>query len=296
MKTNTMKSRMQGAALLLAAAGRFIKVAPWVTSLPVLLCAFAGTAKAETATPPAKGMDLYLLVGQSNMAGRGKVDEESKQVHSRVFMLNKEGQWVPATDPMHFDKPSAGVGPGLAFGKAMAESAPEARIGLIPCAVGGTPLKLWSPGVQDPNTKAFPYDDTLRRVQLALKDGSLKGIIWHQGESDRPATDFSRKQYVAKFTDFIARLRQDLNAPQVPFVAGELPQLDEKFLEVNQRFNELLQGLGSTVSNYACVSAKDLTDGGDKLHLDANSARIFGKRYAEAMLRLLKGPQTAPGN
>jgi hypothetical protein len=276
MKTHTMKSRMAGSALLLAAAG--------------LSWTFAGTAQAETP----KDMDLYLLVGQSNMAGRGKVDEESKQVNPRVFMLNKDGQWVPATDPMHFDKPSAGVGPGLVFGKAMAEAAPDARIGLIPCAVGGTPLKLWSPGVQDPNTKAFPYDDTIRRVQLALKDGSLKGIIWHQGESDRPATDFSRKQYTAKFTDFIARLRQDLNAPQVPFVAGELPQLDEKFLEVNQRFNEMVQGLKSTVSNYACVSAKDLTDGGDKLHLDTNSARIFGQRYAEAMLQMLKSPQAAP--
>ena len=271
-----MKSRMAGSALLLAAAG--------------LSWTFAGTAQAETP----KDMDLYLLVGQSNMAGRGKVDEESKQVNPRVFMLNKDGQWVPATDPMHFDKPSAGVGPGLVFGKAMAEAAPDARIGLIPCAVGGTPLKLWSPGVQDNNTKAFPYDDTLRRVQLALKDGSLKGIIWHQGESDRPATDFSRKQYAEKFTDFIARLRQDLNAPQVPFVAGELPQLDEKFLEVNQRFNELVQGLKSTVSNYSCVSAKDLIDGGDKLHLDTNSARIFGKRYAEAMLQMLKSPQAAP--
>jgi hypothetical protein len=276
MKTHTMKSRMAGSALLLAAAG--------------LSWTFAGTAQAETP----KDMDLYLLVGQSNMAGRGKVDEESKQVNPRVFMLNKDGQWVPATDPMHFDKPSAGVGPGLVFGKAMAEAAPDARIGLIPCAVGGTPLKLWSPGVQDNNTKAFPYDDTLRRVQLALKDGSLKGIIWHQGESDRPATDFSRKQYAEKFTDFIARLRQDLNAPQVPFVAGELPQLDEKFLEVNQRFNELVQGLKSTVSNYSCVSAKDLIDGGDKLHLDTNSARIFGKRYAEAMLQMLKSPQAAP--
>lgn len=254
-----------------------------------------GLALLAAAGPAANGMDLYLLIGQSNMAGRGKVDEESKKVHPRVFMLNKDGQWVPATDPLHFDKPSAGVGPGLAFGKALA-AAPEARIGLIPCAVGGTSIKAWSPGYQDPNTKAYPYDDMLRRVQLALKDGTLKGIIWHQGETDRPTTDWSRKQYAGKFTEFITRLRKDLDAEQVPFVAGELPQLDEKFLEVNKLFNEQLQGFGSTVSNYACVSAKDLTDGGDKLHLDAKSARIFGQRYAEAMLCLLKGPQVAPGN
>lgn len=248
-----------------------------------------GLALLAAAGPAANGMDLYLLIGQSNMAGRGKVDEESKQVHPRVLMLNKDGQWVPATDPLHFDKPSAGVGPGLAFGKALATAAPEARIGLIPCAVGGTSIKAWSPGYQDKNTKAYPYDDMLRRVRLALKDGSLKGIIWHQGESDRPATDWSRKQYVAKFTEFIARLRKDLDAEQVPFVAGELPEINDSLREPTQRFNELLHGLEPTVARYACVSAQGLTDGGDKLHLDTKSARILGQRYAEAMLRLLKG-------
>ncbi|MEI6297157.1 MAG: sialate O-acetylesterase [bacterium] len=279
---------------LLAAAGHFIKVAPLITGLSVLLWAFAGTASAETATPPAKDMELYLLIGQSNMAGRGKVDEESKQIHPRVFMLNKDGQWVPATDPLHFDKPSAGVGPGLAFGKALAEAAPEVRIGLIPCAVGGTSIKAWSPGYQDQGTKAYPYDDMLRRVRLALKDGSLKGIIWHQGESDRPATDWSRKQYTEKFKELIDRLRKDLDTGQVPFVAGELPELDDSIRERTQRFNELLHGLESTVACYACVSAKDLIDGGDKLHLDSKSARILGQRYAEVMLRLLKGRQVTP--
>lgn len=272
-----------------------IRVAPWITGLSVLLWISAGTVTAETATPPAKGLDLYLLIGQSNMAGRGKVDDESKQVHPRVFALNKGGQWVPATDPLHFDKPSAGVGPGLAFGKALAAAAPEARIGLIPCAVGGTSIKVWSPGQQDPGTKAYPYDDMLRRVRLALKDGSLKGIIWHQGESDRPATDWSRKQYAGKLTELITRLRKDLDAAQVPFVAGELAELDDATRERTQRFNELLHSLESTVAGYTCVSAQGLADKGDKLHLDSKSARILGQRYAAAMLGLLKGRQVAPG-
>src|SRR5262245_32294917 len=75
---------------------------------------------------------LYLLIGQSNMAGRGKVEAEDKKPHTRVLMLNKEDQWVPAVDPLHFDKGSAGVGPGLTFGKTLAEADKEVTIGLIP--------------------------------------------------------------------------------------------------------------------------------------------------------------------
>ena len=83
-------------------------------------------------------MDLYLLVGQSNMAGRGVVEEQDKTPHARVLMLSKEGKWVPAIDPMHFDKPAAGVGLGKTFGQLIAEANPGVTIGLIPCAVGGS--------------------------------------------------------------------------------------------------------------------------------------------------------------
>src|SRR5215210_2193260 len=78
---------------------------------------------------------LYLLVGQSNMAGRGKVDSLSKQIDPQIFMLDKNNNWVPATDPVHFDKPEiAGVGPAISFAKEMARGDKKIRIGLIPCA------------------------------------------------------------------------------------------------------------------------------------------------------------------
>src|SRR5690606_744569 len=94
-----------------------------------------------------KDTHIYILMGQSNMAGRGKVTERyAKQQHPRVTMLNQAGEWVPAMHPVHFDKPTiAGVGPGLSFGIAMAEANPEATIALVPCAVGGTPIAKWVP-------------------------------------------------------------------------------------------------------------------------------------------------------
>ena len=91
-------------------------------------------AKAAASQPDPQ-FHLYLLIGQSNMAGRGSVDAESKAAHPRVLMFDNNREWVPATDPLHFDKAVAGVDPGLAFGKQMAEEDSKVLIGIIPCAV-----------------------------------------------------------------------------------------------------------------------------------------------------------------
>ncbi len=245
-------------------------------------------AVSAAAEEPAKGPDqnfhLYLLVGQSNMAGRGAVDAESAKTDPRVLMFTKEMAWAPAKDPLHFDKSAAGVGPGLAFGKAMAEADSKVRIGLVPCAVGGTSIKVWVPGAADKATNTHPYDDMLKRVKEAAKSGVFKGIIWHQGEADRNASD----KYGQQLTDLVERLRKELGSPDIPFVAGELPQFKPDQADMNSKFNDVVQGLSAKIKNYACASAKDLSDKGDKLHLDAKSAREFGRRYAEKMIALQK--------
>ena len=79
---------------------------------------------------PDASLHLYLLVGQSNMAGRGTLDEESKKTDPRILMLTRELQWQPAADPLHFDKPIAGVGPGLAFAKTIAEKNNNGIVGI----------------------------------------------------------------------------------------------------------------------------------------------------------------------
>jgi hypothetical protein len=143
---------------------------------------------AEPAEVPREQFHLYLLIGQSNMAGRGKVEKEDRTPHPRVLALNKQDEWVPAVDPLHFDKRSAGVGPGLAFGKALADADKGVTIGLIPCAAGGSPITVWKKGGYWKQTSSKPYDEALRRTALAQKRGVLKGILWHQGESDsKPA-------------------------------------------------------------------------------------------------------------
>jgi len=239
---------------------------------------------------PDPNFHLYLLIGQSNMAGRGLVDLESKQTDPRVEMLTKELTWKTASDPVHFDKGSAGVGPGLSFGKEMAKANPKVRIGLIPCAVGGTSIKAWAPGMLDESTKTHPYDDMLKRVQEAQKAGVLAGIIWHQGESDQ----HSKLDYGQSLANLIGLLRKDLKSPAVPFVAGELSSFNPKGANGTKKFNEVVQGLATKVENYACVSGEGLKDKGDRLHYDATSARILGKRYAEKMIELQKNSRIVP--
>jgi len=89
---------------------------------------------------------LFLLVGQSNMAGRGAVANDGNPPDPDVLMLTKDSEWVPAKHPIHFDKPVAGVGLALEFARQIRKEFPTSRIGLIPCAIGGSSLDDWQPG------------------------------------------------------------------------------------------------------------------------------------------------------
>ncbi|MBI5772110.1 MAG: sialate O-acetylesterase [Verrucomicrobia bacterium] len=246
------------------------------------------------ALPPKQDFHLFLLLGQSNMAGRGTVTPQDQVPHPRVLMLNKAGEWVPAVDPLHFDKSIAGVGLGRTFGLEIANATPDATIGLIPCAVGGSPIDSWKPGALDNATKTHPWDDAIRRAKLALQAGTLKGILWHQGESDSKR-DLA-PAYAAKLADLIARLRTELAAPTAPFIAGQLGKFAESpWDEFKVQVDQTLRDLPGKVPRTAFVSAEGLQHKGDKLHFDADSYREFGKRYAAAYLKLVREPLPGTG-
>jgi hypothetical protein len=227
---------------------------------------------------------LYALIGQSNIAGRGTVEPHDREPHPRVLCLNRDRQWVPAVDPLHFDKPIAGVGPGLTFGKQIAEQYPSAQIGLIPCAVGGSPIRTWQPGGYWEQTSSHPYDDTLARCRVAQQSGVLKGFLWHQGESDSNEQD--APLYLERLRTLVHRLRTTLQAPRAAFVAATLGDFFVARNEWAATINEALKQLTVEVEHTACVSAAGLLHGGDELHFDAASARELGQRYARAMRAL----------
>ena len=259
-----------------------------ITSIVVLLSSLAAIA----APAPKDKFHLYLLVGQSNMAGRGKVEEQDRTPHPRIFMLDAKDEWVPAREPLHFDKPGvAGVGPGFAFAKAMAEANPEVTIGLIPSAVGGTALAAWQPGATDAATKTTPYDTAIRRTKIAMKDGTLKGLIWHQGEGDTGETN--APTYGARLETTMARFRDDLGVDDLPVVVGQLAPFKADNNPGAQTVNRELAFFPRRLALSATVPATGLDHRGDNLHFNAPSAREFGRRCAAEMLRLQALPKPA---
>jgi len=226
--------------------------------------------------PAGQPLDLFLLIGQSNMAGRAVPEAEDRTIHPRVWTLAKTGEWVPAKAPIHFDKPHAvGVGPGLSFGKVIAGENTKVFVGLIPCAVGGTSIDQWEKG-------GCLYEAAVRRAKIAMTHGRLKGILWHQGEADCDSA--SVKAYPEKFIQLVRDLRSDLNAPNVPVIVGQLGSFRKPS---PIEFNKMLVTIPQVILNCACVSAEKLKDKGDGRHFSADSQREFGRRYAAAYLRLL---------
>jgi hypothetical protein len=252
-----------------------------VLALLIMACVHAAdnpVANTESAIPKDKEkFHLFLLAGQSNMAGRGVVDKANNAVHPRVWMLNKENQWVPAKDPIHFDKPTAGVGLSLTFAKALADKNPDIHIGLIPCAVGGSAIDEWKPD------QPF-FKNAMQRSAKAMEVGTLKGILWHQGESN--SEKGLSKNYEEKVTKLIGSFRETLKLPDMPFIAGELGRWHDSVegLKVNADLNALTP----KVSHYGCVSSEGLKQKtNDKPHFDSESLREFGRRYAEMYLKVI---------
>ena len=252
----------------------------------VVLCVYLATLGVPIALGQTVQKDdnfhIYLLLGQSNMAGRGELTPEFEAIeHERVFALNAEGHWVKAKHPLHFDKPKrAGVGPGLSFGMEIAEADSTIRVGLVPCAVGGTDIGKWAPGSFDEVTKTHPFDDAMRRMKAAQKHGVIKGVLWMQGEAN--STEKKKHKYLKKLSKLIARIRKESNRPDLPFVVSELGRYKDRYALINAQ----LARLPLKVKNTWVVSSEGLTHRGDGVHLNSASAHELGLRLAKVVLTI----------
>ncbi len=244
----------------------------------------ASVAADEVKLPPKDKFLLVMLAGQSNMAGRGIVEDEDKVADPRVLMLDQSGKWVPAVDPVHYDKKAAGVGPAKTFGKLMAELYPDCVIGLVPTACGGSPIEVWQPGKYWEQTKSTPWDDALARVKRAQKDGTLAVILWHQGEGD--CNDNRAPMYHDRLLTLLTQFRNDLNAPGVPIVIGQLSQwktwnASKKIVDRAQR------DVAAELPNAGFATSEGLTPIKDNVHFDARSQREFARRYFAEYKRIV---------
>lgn len=236
----------------------------------VAVCAFGGFGK-----------DIYLLLGQSNMAGRGKLGDEAPVPCERIEKLDGSDTWVAAIEPLHFDKPVAGAGLGMSFARIMADRDRDVTVGLVPCAVGGSPLDKWMPG-------ASLYAEAVRRAKIAQRDGEIKAILWHQGESDADGGGLEAS-YVERLAKMVAALRAELGlkAEDVPFIFGSLAELEgAPNYEVNRSFNRAVRSAVDRIPNSVRVEGSDLSCNEDKVHFSTRSLRTLGARYAAAYLAL----------
>lgn len=229
-----------------------------------------------------KPLFLVLLAGQSNMAGRGAVEPEDLVELPGIWKLTSDLRWVPAVEPVHFDRPFVGTGPGRTFARLLKYDRPELEIGLVPCAVGGSNIGSWKPGVQFV-TGEFVYDNMLKRMAAARKDGTLGAILWHQGEND---ADTCNAGYAADLEDLVFRMRRDLDAPDVPFIAGELGDYFEEKYRFYPEINRAIHEATARMPRAGYVSSAGLRERGDRLHFNADSARELGRRYYTAFRAL----------
>ena len=216
------------------------------------------------------------------MAGRGRLGEVPSLSDRRLFMF-REGGWTAAAEPLHMDKPEiAGIGLGMRFAVELMNVSGMAPIGLVPCAVGGTPLRRWMPG-------ADLYVNAVNTLRSALGNGKLSGVLWHQGEADSGSFD-DAASYGERFRKMIECLRSDFAAEGAPVLAGQLGSFlrNREGCVFFERVNEQMRALEGKLPTYTWVSAKGLTDNGDSLHFNATSLREFGTRYAAGYLALIE--------
>ena len=178
-------------------------------SLLVCLPALAKGGKSDVPSD----LDIYLCIGQSNMAGRAALTPEVMDTLSNVYLLNDKDCFEPAVNPLNRystvrkDLSLQRLGPSYAFAKEMVKKTKH-PLGLVVNARGGSSINSWIKGSKDGY-----YEQALARVRAALKQGgTLKAILWHQGEADCAHPEAYKEKLIAMVNAF----REDLGLPNLP--------------------------------------------------------------------------------
>ena len=219
----------------------------------------------------------FLMLGQSNMAGRGFINEVPPIYNERIQML-RNGRWQMMTEPINYDRPVAGVSLVSSFADEWCSENKEDTIGLIPCAEGGSSLDDWA-------IDKVLFRHAISEAKFAMETSELAGILWHQGETD--SFNGNYKTYYKKLLLIIETLKIELNATDIPLIIGGLPYFlgKEGFGKNCTEYalvNKELEKFASEQDNCYFVTAKGLTSNPDGIHIDAVSQRKFGLRYFEA--------------
>ncbi|MEA5404633.1 sialate O-acetylesterase [Arcicella sp. DC2W] len=252
-----------------------------------------------------KNFYIFLSFGQSNMEGNAKFEaQDTVNVDSRFQVLEavdcpnlgrSKGNWYTAVPPLC--RCRTGLTPVDYFGRAMLANLPEnARIGVINVSIGGCKIELFdkdnyesyvekSPNWLKNMVKEYdgnPYGRLVEMAKIAQKDGVIKGILLHQGESNTNDSLWTKKVKLV-YDNLMKDLH--LKPKKVPLLAGETVNADQGGICASM--NKIIATLPETIKNAYVISSSGCTDAADNLHFDAAGYRELGKRYAEKMLSLM---------
>ena len=261
-----------------------------------LLLFFGGANATEVAwdIPEDKtNFHVFLLMGQSNMSGFGEVVAEDKEPLPGVVKLPTKGAmaWKPAAHPLHNRLRSDRFGLGLPFAEKYLVSHPGVVVGLIPVAWGGAGIDRLKKGTPT-------YADALRKAAFAKTQGVIKGVLWHQGESDTVNAVLS-DQYEGKLHQLVHDLRADLADPALPFIVGNLAEFygtgkdhrEPKRVAQIEQVRAALRAMPDNIPHTGFVESTGCSSP-DKhqVHFDRTSYIKLGVRYAEAFRELSSEP------
>ena len=220
-----------------------------------------------------------LMIGQSNMAGRGDLSEAPALDNKNLFVL-KNGRWQPLFRPVCPDRPFSGVSLAESFAAAYRDKF-GVSVGLIPCADGGSCIDEWQCG-------SLLFDNAVYGAQLASRTSTIAAVIWHQGESD--CSDKRYPDYKSKLKALIYALREYPELKDAPFIIGGIGDfLSECVYKPNDfansaYINAALRQVTAEVSGCAFADAANLKSKPDGLHFNTEACLEFGLRYFDAFL------------
>lgn len=240
---------------------------------------FPQTSNFVEKSPNPDSLYVFIMAGQSNMAGRGKVEPIDTIPDPRILSINKNGSLIIAKEPLHFYEPSmTGLDCGLSFGKELLKHVPyNISILIIPTAVGGSSISQWI------NNESFRNVTLLSnfkdKVEIGKKYGKIKGVLWHQGENDATA-----KETIAIYDEQLRKLftlfRNETDNQTLPIFLGKLgtySKTNESWQEINSKIEDFIK----TDSNVYLIKTSDLKHKGDNVHFNSEGQREIGKRFAE---------------
>ena len=228
---------------------------------------------------------IFILAGQSNMAGRGVVEPQDTIPNDRILAINSRNEIVVAKEPLHFYEPDlTGLDCGMAFARRLLEDVDQdIFVLLVPVAVGGSSSHQW---LGDSVHRSVQLMTNFQhRVAAVEKYGTIKGILWHQGESD--TNDQSIPGYGDRLGKIFGDFRRYCHNPNLPVVIGKLGSFSRNQVRWDA-INTAIQNYASLDKDAWVVETADLRAKDDRIHFNSEGQRTMGSRMADTFLKSIR--------